>query len=116
MVTKEDGTLVRYYLFPEYEVHYNEVPPRVTQQWHHHDTVEETLYLIGGSVQLLWRDESGDHSHNLAAGDLARMGDVPHSLANVTSKPAHFVIFKTVADGRDKRAIFGSDKILDQPH
>jgi hypothetical protein len=52
-VDKEEGTSVDYFLFPEYEIHYNEVKPGVTQLWHHHPRIMEyyyrtTLYIVNG--------------------------------------------------------------------
>lgn len=51
-VDKEEGTSVDYYLFSEYEIHYNEVKPGVTQLWHHHPTISETLYIFEGEIRV----------------------------------------------------------------
>lgn len=112
-VVKPDGTSVRYHLFSEYEIHWNELPDGVTQQWHHHDRIEETIYVVGGTVTLMWRQGGEELSEKLHAGDIARLGSAPHTLRNSSGGEARFIVFKTVPDGVDKRHIFVDDKQLD---
>ena len=50
---KEDGTRVSYFLFPEYEIHYNELPPNTTQQWHYHEKVEEVIFAIASKASSI---------------------------------------------------------------
>jgi len=49
-IKKPEGTIVDYYLFKEYEIHYNEQIPASTQTWHHHEKISETLYIIEGEL------------------------------------------------------------------
>jgi uncharacterized cupin superfamily protein len=114
-LTKDGGTFVRYYLFPEYEIHYNELVAGGSQQWHRHDVIEETIYVVSGQVDVLWRDDYGEHRTALDAGDVVRFGAAPHTLVNTSDSRTVFLVFKLVLDGCDKRAIFQSDKVPDEP-
>jgi len=49
-VAKPEGTDVHYYLFKDYEVHYNDQAPHTTQTWHHHEKIWETIYIIEGEL------------------------------------------------------------------
>lgn len=55
-VLKPEGINVTYYLFNEYEVHYNEQVPNSTQTWHHHEKIWETLYIIEGELNAKWKE------------------------------------------------------------
>ncbi len=55
-VSKPEGTKVDYFLFDEYEVHYNEQVQGSIQTWHHHQTIWETLYIIEGELTAKWKD------------------------------------------------------------
>ena len=52
-VVKEDLTAVNYYLFDEYEIHLNVLPPHTIQPWHFHRQIEEVIVVIKGKMQCL---------------------------------------------------------------
>jgi uncharacterized RmlC-like cupin family protein len=114
-LTKSDGTFVQYYLFPEYEVHYNELPAGICQQWHHHTTIEETIYMVSGQLNLDWLDAGKLSTDVLRQGDLARLGSAPHALRNDSATAASFLVLKLVLDGTEKCAVFREDKQIDEP-
>ena len=49
-VTKENKTKVDYYVFDEFEVHLNRIPPNSKQEWHLHKIIEEVLVVTEGQV------------------------------------------------------------------
>ncbi|GAB3716875.1 hypothetical protein GCM10027598_27050 [Amycolatopsis oliviviridis] len=110
---KPDGTAVRYHLFDEYEIHWNELPDGVTQQWHHHDTIEEAVHVVSGRMLLHWRADGAQHTEELGPGDVARLGTAPHTWENKSGEVVRFIVFKLVLDGVGKREIFRNDKQLD---
>jgi uncharacterized RmlC-like cupin family protein len=112
---KADGTSVRYYIFPEYEVHANEIEPGSTQQWHHHELIEEVIYVVSGRLVVIWQNGSAVETEELATGDLVRVGTSAHTLANRSSEVARFVVFRMVPDGTDKRDLMRGDKHVDAP-
>ncbi|MDD7968431.1 cupin domain-containing protein [Actinomycetospora lemnae] len=115
-ITKPDGTRVRYCLFDEYEVHYNELPAGVRQAWHHHEQVEEAICVTDGQVTLHWIDDGGgQQATTLDRGDLVRLGTAPHTLENQSTSTAQFVVVKTVPSGGGHRETFLTDKFLDNP-
>lgn len=112
---KGDGTSVRYYVFPEYEIHYNEVLPGTVQEWHHHDVIDEVIYVSRGQIEVRWRDEHGSHVDIAGEGDIVSVGSAPHTLVNSSDEVTTFLVFRMVADGVDKRQAIQSDKVLDNP-
>lgn len=113
-VKKDEGTEVVYHLFPEYEIHYNEVPAGTVQHWHHHQKVEETLYIISGELEAYWRDENGQKfSQVVKAGDLVRVEKTPHTFINSSKNKCIFLVFRFVPTGVDNREVMKNDKYLD---
>jgi len=113
-VTKPDSTRVTYYGFPEYEIHYNLVPPNTVQQWHHHEVIEEALYLISGQLEVHWREDGERMSRLLTAGNVARFERSPHTLANRSPHPATFLVVRLILTGTSRADVFASDKHLDR--
>jgi uncharacterized RmlC-like cupin family protein len=112
-VAKPEGTDVHYYLFRDYEVHYNEQAPRTTQTWHHHDAIWETLYIISGELTARWREGAVEKSHSVKAGDLIETERSPHTFSNGTNQKACFLVIKRIPSDKDHAALLKSDKILD---
>lgn len=114
-VDKEEGTSVDYFLFPEYEIHYNEVKPGVTQLWHHHPRIWETLFMIEGELEAHWRDDAGEKTMQVVSkGDVIEVEDTPHTFINSSQKVVKFVVFRFVPDGEDKREVIKNDNVLDE--
>ena len=113
-IEKPEGTKVSYYLFPEYEIHYNEQLPHTTQMWHHHETVWETLMVLEGQLTAHWREDGKEKETILQAGDMVENERTPHTFSNDTDKVVKFIVFKQVLSGKDKKEILKADKVLDQ--
>jgi uncharacterized RmlC-like cupin family protein len=111
---KDDGTSVVYYIFPEYELHYNEIPGKTIQQWHHHEVLEEAIYIISGALEFHWIENEAKRSKILNAGDIVRVENEPHTLENKASSPATFLVVRLVLSGTDKRSLFRTDKVIDR--
>lgn len=112
-VKKPDGTNLTYYLFDEYEIHFNELEPGCIQPWHHHETIWETIYIIEGELTLKWKDKQENSEQILHPGDVAEVEDSPHSLSNQTKELSKFIVLKQVLSGENHREIFKKDKIVD---
>ena len=112
-VQKPEGTNVVYYLFPDYEVHYNEQAPYTTQTWHHHEKIWETLYIIDGELTAYWRDQDGEHSNVVRSGDLVETERTPHTFANENDDIVRFLVIKRMPGHGDCSDIFKNDKVLD---
>ncbi len=111
---KPEGTIVDYYLFNEYEIHYNEQVPGSTQTWHHHEKIWETLFIIEGELTVTWRDGTKEREEIIKAGDLVETERSAHTFINHTDKIVKFLVFKQLPQGgTDFRQIFKTDKILD---
>lgn len=112
---KPDGTILDYYLFPEYEIHYNEVPPGTIQIWHHHEQIEETVLMLDGELEVRWRDEGVEEQKTeLKKGDLIRTGNVSHTFANLSGDLAKFIVFKLVLSGTNHHELLKRDKVVDE--
>jgi uncharacterized cupin superfamily protein len=112
--TKPDGTRITYYVFPEYEIHFNEVPPNTAQPWHHHDIIEETIYIISGEVEVHWIEDDKKKIQKLYSGNIARVENSPHTLVNSSDTTVTFLVVRFVLSGKNRTEVFKSDKHLDQ--
>ncbi|AKM83390.1 hypothetical protein A2422_04240 [Candidatus Woesebacteria bacterium RIFOXYC1_FULL_31_51] len=108
---KPDGTQVDYYLQPEYELHYNEIPAGTTQEWHSHNVVEELIFIIDGSLEIRWLEKETEKKETVQKGDLIRVENSIHTFANTNDKTAIFVVIKLVLTGNNNSQIFKDDKI-----
>ena len=113
LVEKEEGTKVIYHIFPEFEIHYNEVPAGTKQAWHHHDVIEEVLYILSGELEVHWKEKDKAFKQTVKVGDVVRVENTPHTFINSSSGPAVFVVFRFVPDGVDKCHIIKNDKRFD---
>jgi uncharacterized cupin superfamily protein len=114
-VKKPEGTNVSYYLFKDYEIHYNEQAPHTTQAWHHHDKIWETLYIIEGELTAMWRQDGEHHSEVVRAGDLVETERSPHTFVNSTNNSVRFLVVKHIPSDEDFSEVFKQDKIPDTP-
>lgn len=113
-VDKSEGSSVDYYIFPEYEIHYNEIQPGTVQAWHHHQHISETLFVIEGEIEAHWIDESGHRQQQtVTVGDVVEVEKTPHTFLNSSQKIVKLIVFRFVPTGEDKRAVIKNDKVLD---
>lgn len=112
---KGNGTRVSYYLFDEYEIHANSIEPGTVQDWHHHERIIETLYVVAGTVEARWLDGDRVVTHRLGPGDVVEVGASVHTFANPGDDPAEFLVFRLVPDGTDKRNLIKNDRHADDP-
>jgi len=112
-VSKPEGLNVTYYLFNEYEIHYDEQKPHSAQVWHHHEKIWETIYIIEGKLLAKWKENEEEKSAILVAGDLIETEKTPHTFINNSDKIVKFLVIKQILNGEDKKDILKNDKILD---
>lgn len=114
-VDKSEGSSVDYYIFPEYEIHYNEIKPGTVQQWHHHNKVCETLYVVSGEIEAHWVSGDGQKRMQVvSAGDVVEVENTPHTFINSSVGLVKFVVFRFVPSGKDQRETIKNDKVLDE--
>ena len=112
-VEKEEGSSVDYYIFPEYEIHYNEIKPGTIQSWHHHSKITETLYVMEGEIEAHWLDDNGKKVMRMVkVGDVVDVEDTPHTFINSSQNVVKFVVFRFVPTGEDKHELIKNDKSL----
>lgn len=112
-VKKPEGADVHYYLFKDYEVHYNDQAPHTTQTWHHHEKIWETLYIIEGELNAQWRENGEEKSQVVRAGDLIETERTPHTFSNDSDKVVRFLAIKHIPSNEDHSKVLKSDKVLD---
>lgn len=112
-VKKPEGTDVHYYLFKDYEVHYNDQAPHTTQTWHHHEKIWETLYIIDGQLTAHWREAGEEKSKIVKAGDLIETERTPHTFSNDSDHMARFLVIKRIPAEEDYSDTLKTDKVLD---
>ena len=112
-VSKPEGTDVHYYLFKDYEVHYNDQAPHTTQVWHHHVTIWETLYIIDGKLTACWREKGTEKSQILESGDLIETEHTPHTFFNDSDETVRFLVIKRMPSSEDHSLTLKTDKVLD---
>lgn len=111
---KENKTKVHYFLFDEYEVHYNEIPPKSIQEWHRHTNIEETIFVLSGKFNMKWKQKEEIKSKTVSKNMLIRVKNSVHTLENPFEEEAVFVVFRMVADGENKQDIIKNDKEIIQ--
>ena len=114
-VDKKYGTSIWYYIFPEHEIHYNEMQPNTTQPWHHHEQTDESIFVLEGTLRINWLDEQGEVlTQDIGPGTVARIEHFVHTVTNPTQEISKFLVFKFVPTGSDKHELIKNDKVLDQ--
>ncbi len=110
-VTKDNGTKVSYYIFPEFEIHDNVIPPDSIQEWHLHKYIEEIIFVVSGEIEVSWLDKDKQKIiKTLHAGDLCRLGHSVHTVANSTQNPAQFLIYRLVPTQKNQHELIKSDR------
>jgi len=110
-VTKDDGTKVSYYIFPEFEVHANTIVAGTVQNWHFHKAIEEVIFVTSGQIEILWLDENKQKAaKTLKAGDLCRLGSSVHNVANNTQETATFLVYRLIPTGKNQHAFIKGDR------
>lgn len=110
-VTKDDGTQVSYYIFPEFEVHANTIVAGTVQNWHYHKAIEEIIFVTSGQIEALWLDENKHKSSKtLNPGDLCRLGSSVHNIANNTKETATFLVYRYIPTGKNQHTLIKGDR------
>jgi quercetin dioxygenase-like cupin family protein len=111
-VKKNNGTEVNYFIFDEYEIHLNKISPNSIQEWHKHLTIEESLVVTKGEINVKWRDDNGEYSKKVTKDMVVRVKNSIHTIENRTNDWAEFTVFRMVPTGVNKREVIKNDKIL----
>jgi uncharacterized cupin superfamily protein len=111
-VIKENSTNVDYYIFDEFEVHLNRIPPHSKQEWHKHNIIEEVLVVTEGQIDIRWRENEEIISGTLLKGSLARVKKSIHTIENTTDSWSEFTVFRMVPSVDVKSEIIKNDKIV----
>ena len=111
-IKKPEGTDVHYYLFKDYEVHYNDQAPHTTQTWHHHEKIWETLYIIEGELTARWRENGEEKSQIMRAGDVVETERTPHTFSNDSDTIVRFLVIKHMPSAEDYSEVLKTDKVL----
>jgi quercetin dioxygenase-like cupin family protein len=110
-VTKDDGTKVSYYIFPEFEVHANTVVAGTIQNWHYHKAIEEVIFVTSGQIEVMWLDEKKQKAKKiLKAGDICRLGSSVHNVANQTKETATFLVYRLIPTGNNQHVLIKGDR------
>ncbi len=110
-VSKPEGTDVRYYIYPEFEIHANEVKPGTVQGWHHHNVIAENLFILEGELEAHWLDDDGNKQiRTVVPGDVIQAGTTSHTFVNVSDTICKFLVFRFVPDGTDKHELIKNDR------
>jgi len=109
---REDKTKISYYIFKEYEVHYGEISPGVIQPWHHHQKINETLFIVEGKVKLHFLEGNNKKEKVIIVGDVVQVEDTPHTFSNPYNEVCKMVAFRFVPHGIDQHQLIKTDKVL----
>ncbi|GLB28391.1 hypothetical protein LAD12857_03140 [Lacrimispora amygdalina] len=111
-VEKENQTKVNYFIFDEYEIHLNTLPPHSIQEWHKHHQIEEVIFVISGKLKILWKEAGQTESRIVSENSIVRVKDSIHTLENDSDGDVRFLVLRMVPDGINKRTIIKNDKEL----
>ncbi|MNP55641.1 Cupin domain protein [compost metagenome] len=111
-VTKENKTDVDYFIFDEFEIHLNKIPPNAKQEWHKHETIEEVLVVTKGELIVKWKENESIETTTVFKDNIVRVKKSIHTIENHTDEWAEFTVFRMVPSGENKREIIKNDKII----
>ena len=111
-ITKENKTKVDYFIFDEYEVHLNKIPPNTIQEWHKHMIIEEVIVVTKGEMQIKWIESGVIENEILTKGSIVRVKKSIHTIENASNTWAEFIVFRMVPSGEVKRELIKGDKII----
>jgi mannose-6-phosphate isomerase-like protein (cupin superfamily) len=103
-----------YYDFPEYSLHLNEIKPGGATDWHHHEKIWETVFVVKGTLVVRWKENGETKQQTITEGDVVEVADTPQSFANETDELAVFLDIKQVLSGEDKQELLKTDKVVDE--
>lgn len=109
-IDKDNGTSVDYYLFDEYEIHFNLIAPHTKQEWHYHTQIMETIMVIKGRLLCHYMEDDIHKNKYLFPKDLVQIGKSIHTFENDMDNEVEFIVFRFVPDGVNKREIIKNDK------
>lgn len=111
-VTKENKTDVDYFIFDEFEIHLNKIPPNSKQEWHKHKIIEEVLVVTKGELIVKWKEDESTIERTVLKDNIVRVKKSIHTIENHTDEWAEFTVFRMVPSGEDKREIIKKDKVI----
>ncbi len=111
-VTKENKTNVDYFIFDEFEVHLNKIPPNTKQEWHKHEIIEEVLVITKGELIVRWKENESIETTTVFKDNIVRVKKSIHTIENHTDEWAEFTVFRMVPSGEDKRERIKRDKVI----
>ncbi|MNM50356.1 hypothetical protein D3C81_613870 [compost metagenome] len=111
-VTKENKTDVDYFIFDEFEIHLNKIPPNTKQEYHKHKIIEEVLVVTKGELIVRWKENESIETTTVFKDNIVRVKKSFHTIENHTDEWAEFIVFRMVPSGEDKREIIKRDKVI----
>lgn len=111
-VVKDNQTEVNYFIFSEYEIHLNKIPPNSIQEWHFHTNIEEIIVVTKGILTCKWLDGENEHTTSIHKNEMVQVKNSIHTFGNNTNDDVEFIVFRLVLDGKDKRELIKNDKTI----
>lgn len=110
-VERDDKTKVYYYLFDEYEVHFDCLPVNAFQDWHFHTKIEEVICVTSGKLVCKYYKNNKKLELEVSKGELIQVKNAIHTLTNPFDEDCEFVVFRLVLNGKRKRDLIRHDKV-----
>lgn len=109
-VEKDNGTLVDYFLFEEFELHYNTIPTNCVQDWHSHHAIEEIIVVEQGELVVEWIEKDKIFTKRVKEKEIIRMKSSIHRLSNRSNTAVKCTIFRFVPQHQDYSQKIKTDK------
>ena len=109
-VEKDNGTLVDYFLFEEFELHYNTIPINCVQDWHSHHAIEEIIVVEQGEIVVEWIENGKIFTKIVKEKEIIRMKNSIHRLSNRSNTAVECTIFRFVPQHQDYSQKIKKDK------
>lgn len=111
-VDKDNKTHVDYFIFDEFEIHFNMIPPNSVQEWHYHQNIEETICVISGQMECSWLENHKINTKTIYPKQIVRVKQSTHTFSNQNNKACEFIVFRFVPDKKSKKEIIKNDKTI----
>lgn len=114
-ITKENSTILNYYLRSGFEMHKSFIFNNTILNWHAHLDIVEILFILKGNIVIETIEDFKLVKNHLVEGDLVKVNNSVHRLVNKFSKSCEFIIFRFIPPKKKPKVAIEGDGVSFSP-